>query len=76
MNDETEPFDDTIPFNEKTPFEREVPDEVAFALSNALHWLAIACDDKYLAQILRHMETLNEVKPVDPEQPWVQNPLI
>ena len=81
MNDETipfdenEPFDDTIPFNEKTPFERQISDEAAFALSNALHWLALACDDKYLGQILRHMKTMDETRPVDPEQPWLQNPL-
>jgi hypothetical protein len=75
MNDESEPFDDTIPFNEKTPFERQISDETAFALSNALHWLALACDDKYLGQILRHMKIMDETRPVDPEQPWLRNPL-
>jgi hypothetical protein len=63
MNDDTEPF------------ERQLSDEAAFALSNALHWLALACDDKYLGQILRHMKTMDETRPVDPEQPWLRNPL-
>ena len=73
--DETEAYDDTIPFNQKAPFGRQVSDETAFALSDALHWLALACDEKYLGQILRHMENLNEARPVDPDKPWLRNPL-
>ncbi|MEA3300101.1 MAG: hypothetical protein U9R22_07735 [Pseudomonadota bacterium] len=46
-------------------------DEAAFALSETLHWLALACEEKYFAQIRRHMATLNETGPVDPERPWL-----
>ncbi|MCP4471623.1 MAG: hypothetical protein GY815_13235 [Gammaproteobacteria bacterium] len=65
--------DDTIPFDETEPFEQQLSDEAAYALSDALHWLAVACDEKYLAQIMRHMKTVDETRPVDPEQPWLQN---
>ncbi len=62
--------DETINFDETGPFEQQLSDETAFALSSALHWLALACDDKYLGQILRHMKTIDETRPVDPGQPW------
>jgi hypothetical protein len=55
---------------EMTPFPGSISDEAAFALSETLHWLALVCDEKYLGQIRRHMATLNEARPVDPEQPW------
>ena len=59
--------------DEMTPFAELISDEAAFALSEALHWLALVCDEKYFGQIRRHMATLNEARPVDPEQPWNQN---
>ena len=49
-------------------------DEAAFALSEALHWLALVCEEQYGAQIWRHMATLNEDRPVDPERPWIRKP--
>ena len=60
--------------NEMTPFAELVSDETAFALSEALHWLAQQCEAKYFAQIQRHLATLYEARPVDPEQPWNANP--
>jgi len=60
--------------DEMSPFAESISDEAAFALSEALHWLALACEEKYLAQIRRHMTTLNEARPVDPDQPWNSNP--
>jgi len=59
--------------DEMTPFAELISDEAAFALSEALHWLALVCDEKYFGQIQRHMATLDEARPVDPEQPWNQN---
>ena len=50
-------------------------DEAAFALSEALHWQALVCDEKYYGQIRRHMDTLNEDRPVDLERPWTRKPL-
>ena len=49
-------------------------DEAAFALSEALHWLALVCEEQYGAQIGRHMATLNEDRPIDPDQPWITKP--
>jgi len=69
MNDDTEPFD------EEAPFAQQLSDEAAFALSEALHCLALLCDEKYFGQIRRHMATLEKARPVDPEQPWLRNPL-
>ena len=57
-----------------TAFPEFISDEAAFALSEALHWLAMVCEEKYFGQILRHMDTLNEDRPVDPEQPWIRKP--
>ena len=57
-----------------TAFPQFLSDEAAFALSEALHWLAMACEEKYGAQIWRHMTTLNEDRPVDPERPWTRKP--
>jgi hypothetical protein len=59
--------------NEMTPFPELISDETAFALSEALHWLALVCDEKYIGQIRRHMATLEEARPVDPEHPWNRN---
>jgi hypothetical protein len=63
MNDDTEPF------------EQQLSDEAAYALSDALHWLVGACEEKYLGQILRHMKTMDETRPANSEQPWLRNPL-
>ena len=60
--------------DEMTPFAEPISDETAFALSEALHWLALVCEAKYVGQIRHHMATLDEAKPVDPEQPWNTNP--
>ena len=59
--------------DEMTPFAELISDEAAFALSETLHWLALVCEEKYFGQIQRHMATLDEARPVDPEQPWNQN---
>lgn len=48
-------------------------DEAAFALSETLHWLALHCDEQYFVQIRRHMATMNNAEPTDPEQPWKTN---
>lgn len=56
--------------DEMTPFTETISDETAFALSEALHWLALVCEAKYLAQIRRHMATLDNARPVDPDRPW------
>jgi len=37
--------------DDMTPFAEPISDEAAFALSEALHWLALICDDRYFAQI-------------------------
>ena len=60
--------------DETTLFAESISDESAFALSEALHWLALACEEKYIGQILRHMKTMDKTRPVDPEQPWLRNP--
>ena len=57
-----------------TEFPQFLSDEAAFALSEALHWLALVCDAKYCGQIRRHMDTLNDDRPVDPERPWTRKP--
>ena len=57
-----------------TAFPAFLSDEAAFALSEALHWLAMVCEEQYYAQIWRHMATLNEDRPVDPERPWIKKP--
>ncbi len=56
--------------HQTTPFPEQISDEAAFALSEALHWLVLVCDEQYFGQIRRHMDTLNEDRPVDPERPW------
>jgi hypothetical protein len=58
--------------DEMTLFPEQLSDEAAFALSEALHWLALTCDEKYFAQIRRHTDTLYNTKPVDPKHPWVR----
>ncbi len=61
--------------NEKRiPFTEPISDESAFALSEALHWLALACETQYFAQIRRHRATLNEASPLDPDRPWNTSP--
>jgi len=60
--------------HQRTPFAEQISDEAAFALSEALHWLVLVCDEKYCGQIRRHMATLNEDRPVDPERPWTTKP--
>ena len=61
--------------DEITTFPVDLSDESAFVLSETLHWLALVCDEKYFAQIRRHMAmvTLNNADPVDPERPWNRN---
>jgi len=61
--------------DEMPPFAEPLSDEAAFALSEALHWLALLCDEKYFGQIRRHMATLEKARRVDPEQPWNRNTL-
>ena len=61
--------DDPIP-----AFPEFLSDEAAFALSEALHWLALVCEEQYFGQIGRHMATLNEDQPGDPEPPWTRQP--
>ncbi len=46
-------------------------DETAFAVSEALHSLAIAHDEQYYAQIRRYMRSREEECPVVPGQPWL-----
>ncbi len=58
--------------DEISPFPEQISDEAAFVLSEALHWLALACDEKYFAQIRRHMATRYRTEPIDPERPWVR----
>ena len=60
--------------DETTPFAEQISDEAAFALSEALHWLALACEAKYFGQIRRYMATLDDTSPVDPERPWNTTP--
>ena len=60
--------------DEMTPFAEQISDETAFALSEALYWLAQACEAQYFGQIRRHLATLYEAGPVDPERPWNTNP--
>ena len=45
-------------------------DEAAYALSETLHNLAVACDEQYYAQIRRYLMTLKEERPDDPARPW------
>ena len=60
--------------DEMTPFAEPISDETAFALSEALYRLALACEAKYFGQIRRHMATLNDDRHVDPDRPWDKNP--
>jgi hypothetical protein len=57
--------------DEMTPFPEQLSDEAAFALSEALHWVALVCDEKYFVQIRRHMAILSEERLVDPDHPWI-----
>jgi len=59
--------------DEISPFPANLSDEAAFALSETLHWLALLCDEKYFAQIRRHMANLYSATPVDPDRPWNKN---
>jgi len=64
MNDDMSPFPDNL------------SDEAAFALSETLHWLAMACEEKYFAQLQRYAATLDQSKYVDPAHPWVRKPSV
>ena len=55
-----------------SPLPENLSDEAAFALSEALHGLAIACDEKYFAQIRRHMATRDNLSLTDSKRPWEQ----
>jgi hypothetical protein len=57
--------------DDMNPFPENLSDEAAFALSECLHWLAMACEQKYLAQLRRHAATLNQARPIDPDHPWI-----
>ena len=56
------------------PFPEQLSDEAAFALSEMLHWLALTCEERYFAQIRRHMAAMNRSEPVDSERPWIHKP--
>ena len=56
--------------DDKNPFPENLSDEAAFALSETLYWLAMACEEKYLHQLRRHAATLNQARPIDPDHPW------
>ena len=62
--------------DEISPFPEALSDEAAFALSEVLHWLAMACDEKYFSQIRRHMAIRYPTEPIDPLQPWLTKPRI
>jgi hypothetical protein len=51
-----------------------ISDEAAFALSELLHALAVACDDAYYGQIRRYLGTLDKAEPLDPARPWIKKP--
>ena len=50
-------------------FAEPLSDEVAFALSEALHGLAIACDERYYSEIRRQL-ALNEPVQMPSGKPW------
>lgn len=58
--------------DETTLFAQQLSDEAAFALSEALSWLSLACDEHYYAQIRRHL-ALNESSQMNPEKLWEKN---
>ncbi len=51
-------------------YSEPLTDEVAFAVSEVLHSLAIAHDEQYYAQIHRYMRAREEERSVVPGQPW------
>ncbi len=53
-------------------FELQLSDEAAYALSEALHALALVCDEHYYAQIRRHLR-LNETAQMATEYLWEKN---
>lgn len=55
-----------------SPFSEEISDEAAFALSEALYWLAMTCEERYIGQILRHRDTMEKPTSIDPERPWIR----
>ena len=46
-------------------FQNHLSDEAAFALSEFLNCLALACDEKYYAQIRRYTQSLIRPEPPD-----------
>ena len=50
-------------------FAEPLSDEAALALSEALHGLAMACDERYYAQIRRQL-ALNKPVQMVPGKPW------
>jgi hypothetical protein len=50
-------------------FAQPLSDEAALALSEALHGLVMACDERYYAQIRRQL-ALNEPVQMPPGKPW------
>jgi len=56
---------------EKPPlFTEPLSDEAAYALTDALNRLTTACENKYYAQIRRHLETVNQNRETNPDHPW------
>jgi len=62
--------------DDMNPFPESLSDEAAFALSETLHWLAMTCEEKYLAQLRRHAATLDQARCIDPDQPWISKPSV
>jgi hypothetical protein len=58
--------------DENTLFALQLSDEAAYALSEALHEIAVACDEHYYAQIRRHL-ALNEPIQMATGKPWEKN---
>ena len=47
-------------------------DEAAWALRECLHNLVMACEYRYLSQLMRHRQKQPPL--YDPEQPWKRSP--
>ncbi len=60
--------------DDMSPFPENLSDEAAFGLSESLHWLAMACEEKYFVQLRRYAANLDQSKYVDPAHPWVRKP--
>lgn len=57
---------------ETSLFQDPISDEVAYALSEVLHLLAMTYEEQYIGQILRHRDTMEKPAPIDPERPWIR----